>query len=108
MTMTMVVTNDMPSRTRGFLASVLLEVAPGVYAGPHVSASVRERIWAVITAWHDDDPRGSAILVWPDKKAVGRMALSMIGTPQRDLVLLDGVALSRRDIRPSKADKNAP
>ena len=43
--MTVVVTRDVESRYRGFLASAMLEVAPGVYVSPDLSNGVRERIW---------------------------------------------------------------
>ena len=51
MPMTIVVTRDVESRYRGFLASVMLEVSPGVYVSPDLSSGVRERIWAVINDW---------------------------------------------------------
>lgn len=34
MPMTVVVTRDVPDRFRGFLVSVMLEIAPGVYTAP--------------------------------------------------------------------------
>ena len=37
MPMTVVVTRDVEARYRGFLASVMLEVAPGVYVSPNLS-----------------------------------------------------------------------
>jgi len=49
MPMTVVVTRDVESRYRGFLASVMLEIAPGVYVSPNLSAGVRERIWSVLS-----------------------------------------------------------
>ena len=51
MPMTMVVTRDVESRYRGFLTSVMLEVAPGVYVAPDLSAGVRQRVWDVIESW---------------------------------------------------------
>ena len=35
--MTVVVTVNVESRYRGFLASVMLEIAPGVYTGPRMT-----------------------------------------------------------------------
>ena len=45
MPMTMVMTRDVAARYRGFLASVMPEIAPGVYVSPELSKGVRERIW---------------------------------------------------------------
>ena len=42
--MCVIVTRDIPSRFRGFLASSMLEIAAGVYTQPDMSASVRERV----------------------------------------------------------------
>ena len=43
MPMAMIVTRNVEARYRGFLASVMLEVAPGVYIAPDLSAAVRTR-----------------------------------------------------------------
>ena len=48
---TLVITRDVEARYRGFLTSVLLEVAPGIYVSPQMSAGVRDRVWAVVTDW---------------------------------------------------------
>ena len=37
MPMCVIVTRDVPARVRGFLASCMLEIAPGVYTTPFVS-----------------------------------------------------------------------
>lgn len=47
--MTVVVTRDVAPRIRGFLASCMIEIAPGVYTSPRLSTAVRERVWAVIS-----------------------------------------------------------
>ena len=44
MSMTVVVTRNVAPRFRGFLASVMLEIAPGVYTAPEMSKGVRERV----------------------------------------------------------------
>ena len=46
---TLVVTRDVEERHRGFLISVMLEIAPGVYVSPRMSQGVRERVWSVLT-----------------------------------------------------------
>ena len=44
MAMTVIVTRDVPGRTRGFLSSVMPEPAPGTYTAGNLSKAVRERI----------------------------------------------------------------
>src|SRR5271166_2557028 len=53
MTMTVVVTRNVAPRFRGFLASVMLEIAPGVYTAPRMTKAVRERVWAALGEWFD-------------------------------------------------------
>jgi hypothetical protein len=48
MPLTVVITRDVEDRYRGLLGSAMLELAPGVYAQPRMSAGVRGRIWAVV------------------------------------------------------------
>ena len=52
MPLAVVITRDVEGRYRGFLSSAMLELAPGVYANPRMSAGVRTRIWAVLSEWH--------------------------------------------------------
>ena len=47
MPMTVVVTTALPDRFRGFLASCMCEVAPGVFTSPNMSDGVRQRVWGV-------------------------------------------------------------
>ncbi|MEI2616046.1 MAG: type I-E CRISPR-associated endoribonuclease Cas2e [Thermomicrobiales bacterium] len=46
-------TRNVPDRFRGFLASVMCEVTPGVYTSPGMTRAVRERVWAVMEEWFD-------------------------------------------------------
>jgi len=48
MAMTVIVTRDVAPRFAGFLTSCMLEIAPGVFTGPRMTNSVRERVWAVL------------------------------------------------------------
>ena len=70
MPMTVVVTRDVESRYRGFLASAMLEVAPGVYVSPDLSHGVRERIWTVISTWYDVLDRGAVVMMWRDSSCI--------------------------------------
>jgi len=94
--MTVVVVRDVADRYHGFLASVMLEIAPGVFVSPDLSRGVRERLWTVLSAWWDGAPGGSAVLTWRDEAAAGRLGLLTLGLPRRDLADLDGALLVRR------------
>jgi CRISPR-associated endoribonuclease Cas2 subtype I-E len=96
MPMTVVVTRDVPDRYRGFLASVMPEIGPGVFVSPDLSRGVRERIWVVMSEWWDGMPGGSIILAWKNDVAPGRLGLLTLGLPPRTLADLDGVLLVRR------------
>lgn len=94
MPMTVIVTRDVPGRTRGFLASIMPEPAPGVYTAGDLSKAVRERIWTVITDWHAATGDGSVVMIWRDDKAPGGLGLATLGAPPRRLAELDGVLVS--------------
>lgn len=94
MAMTVIVTRDVPERTRGFLASVMPEPAPGVYVAGNLSKAVRERAWAVVSDWYAASGRGSMVMFWKDNQAPGGVAVEMLGTPPRKLADLDGVLVS--------------
>ena len=96
MPMTVVVTRDVESRYRGFLASAMLEVAPGVYVSPDLSMGVRERIWTVISTWYDVLNRGAVVMMWRDTTASGGLALRHLGDPPKEIRDADGVLLVKR------------
>lgn len=96
MALVMIVTRDVADRFRGFLASVMLEVAPNVFCAPRMNPGVRVRVWAVLSDWHQREPRGSVVMVWRDLDATGGVGLAHLGTPPRELVQIDGMWLTRR------------
>lgn len=102
MTMTVVVTRNVAPRFRGFLASVMLEIAPGVYTAPKLSKGVRDRVWDVLSDWfaagatvgdHPGDV-ASIIMTWRDKNAEGGQKISTLGVPAKTLVEADGIVLA--------------
>lgn len=93
MPMTVIVTRDVESRYRGFLASALLEIAPGVYVSPDLSTGVRERIWAVLEDWFGALGNGAIAMIWRDSAADGGLALRNLGDPPKEIVDADGVLL---------------
>lgn len=96
MPMTVVVVRDVTDRYHGFLASIMPEIAPGVFVSSDLSRGVRERLWAVLSKWWDGAPGGSVVLTWRDDAAAGRLGLLTLGLPRRDLQELDGALLVRR------------
>lgn len=103
MALVMIVTRDVPDRFHGFLASVMLEVAPNVFCAPRMNPGVRERVWSVLSDWHQREPRGSVVMVWRDLDATGGVGLAHLGTPPRELVQIDGMWLTRRSKSVSQA-----
>ncbi len=96
MPMAMVVTRNVEARYRGFLASLMLEIAPGVYVAPDLSSSVRTRIWNVLSAWWASLGTGSVVLIWRDTKAVGNLRIETLGEPPKEIVDADGILLAKR------------
>jgi CRISPR-associated protein Cas2 len=101
MPMVVIVTRDVEDRYRGFLGSVMLELAPGVYAHPRMSAGVRSRIWAVLNGWFESLGRGSLVMTWAERAAAGGLGLVSLGDPPKDIVSHDAFLLVRRPIRKS-------
>lgn len=95
MAMTVLVTRDCAPRFRGFLASCMLEIAPGVYTAPKMTPAVRNRIWAVMRAWFIDLGGGSIVMTWNSAEAPGGQAIETLGSPPKTLADADGVILAR-------------
>lgn len=96
--MTVVVTRSVPERFRGFLASVMCEVAPGVYTGPRMAAGVRERVWKVMTEWFEGAEGEGVLMTWPDAKAPGGQVFLTLGSPRVDLYEIDEMVLVRAEL----------
>ncbi len=96
MPMAIVVTRNVEDRYRGFLASLMLEIAPGVYVAPDLSESVRTRMWNVLSAWWAALGTGSVVLIWRDTKAVGNLRIDSLGEPPKEIVDADGILLAKR------------
>lgn len=96
MPMTVVVTRNLPGRFRGFLASCMCEIAPGVYTAPRMTAAVRERVWRVLEGWFQGEPDQAIVMTWPDRNQLGGQEVLTLGVPRKQLWNLDGVYLARR------------
>lgn len=99
MPLCIVVTRDVEMRYRGFLGSVMLEIAPGFYVGPRISKGVRDRIWSVVADWHGELGQGSLTMVWREAGAPGGLRVQSLGTPSKDIVQHEGSLLVRRSLR---------
>lgn len=95
MPMTMIVTRNAPDRTRGFLASCMCEIAPGVYTSPRMSKGVRVRVTDVLESWYRLGSSEGYIVTWPDSTAPGGQAFFFLGLPSTELLDHDGVFLAR-------------
>ena len=96
MPLCVVVTRDVEARYRGFLGSAMLELAPGVYAHPRMSAGVRDRLWEVLQDWHGQLARGSLVMCFAETAAAGAMGLRTLGEPPKTVIEHEGVLLVRR------------
>lgn len=96
MSATIIVTRNVSNRVRGFLASSMLEIAPGVYCGFRLSPAVRDRIWGVLEAWFSLETDASVVMLWREPRAPGEQAIRVLGAPPVDFVEHDGMILARR------------
>jgi CRISPR-associated protein Cas2 len=95
--MTVVVTRNLPDRFRGFLASCMLELAPGVFTSPQMTTAVRDRVWAVCCEWAEEIPDdGGVLMTWQDRQSPSGQAVLILGWPRKELTELNGVWLDRR------------
>ena len=95
--MIVVVTNNVPARFRGFLASCMLEIAPGVYTSPKMNAKVRMRIWDVLLDWSDSlNDEFGIVMTWRAKSAPGGQAVRVLGYQRADIVEHEGLHLLAR------------
>ncbi len=96
MSMTVVVTRNVSDRIRGFLASSMLEMAPGVYSAPRISPNVRERLWRVLSEWYEAEDKASIVMLWQDSQVPAGQAVQVLGEPPVELIEIDGLILTRR------------
>ena len=96
--MTVVVTRNVSSRMRGFLASTMLELAPGVYSAPRQSPAVRERIWKVLEEWFDNEQNASIVMLWREPSMPGEQAVRTLGIPPVNLAEIDGLIIAHKPL----------
>lgn len=86
--MLVIVLENSPSRLKGYLSRLLLEVRAGVFIGDY-SVKVRERVWSVVC---DEIGEGNAVLTWSCPTDIGFDFLTC-GKNRRIPVDLDGLKL---------------
>ena len=91
--MTVVVTINVAARYRGFLASAMLEIAPGVYTSPNMTKGIRGRVWDVLAGWYAEFQQGSIVMTWRDPSAVGGQSIRVLGDAPKEIVDADGIYL---------------
>lgn len=96
MSMTVVVTRNVTDRVRGFLASSMLELAPGVYSAPRISPAVRDRIWRVLSEWFPNENSASIVMVWADTGIPGGQSVLTLGSPPIKIAEIDGLLATHR------------
>jgi CRISPR-associated protein Cas2 len=101
MPMTVVATVDVAPRIRGFLASCMLEVAPGIYTAPRMTRAVRQRVWSILEEWHAELGAGGIVMTWRDVSLPGGQGVATLGVPPKQLQDADGIFLARRDLLPT-------
>lgn len=96
MPMTVLVTRNVSNRMRGFLASSMLEIAPGVYSSPKMSSAVRGRVWSVVSDWFYSEKNASVVMLWGDPEQPGRLSVETLGLPPVKVWDADGLLLAHR------------
>lgn len=96
MSMTVIVTRNVSARVRGFLASVMLELAPGVYSAPRISPAVRDRVWMVLDDWFPNERDASITMIWLDRDTPGGQAVRTLGSPPVKIIEVDGLLVTKR------------
>lgn len=99
MPMTVVVTRNVPGRFRGFLASAMCEISPGIYSSPRMTRAVRERVWTVMEEWFRPGSEESVVMTWREPDLPGGQAYLALGVPRKDLRDHHGVFLARRELQ---------
>lgn len=101
MSMTVVVTRNVSDRMRGFLASTMLELGPGVYSAPRISPAVRDRVWGVLSDWFAAENEASVVMVWADAAVPGGQNVKVLGLPPVKFAEIDGLLVTRRELASS-------
>ena len=103
--MTVVVIVNVEARYRGFLASTMLEIAPGVYTSPRMTSGIRERIWGVLSDWYHQLWQGAIVMTWHDPAAPGQQRIRTLGAAPKDHSRCRRSALGKVQLAPLPGSK---
>ena len=104
--MTVLVTRNVSGRFRGFISSCMLEIAPGVYTSPNMSAGVRDRLWTVLEEWYRElMEEASIIMTWKDSTVASGQKVRVLGSPPVELVYCSGLILSYRELKEDQKER---
>lgn len=97
MPMTVIVTRSVAPRIRGFLASCMYEIGPGIYTSPIMNQAVRERVWRVCSEWFEDlhESDSSIIITWQDSREPGGQGIQCLGVPPKVMTDHEGFLLGK-------------
>ena len=102
MSATFAVTRNVPGRFRGFFASCMLEVGPGIYVAPDMNRSVRERIVETLNDWRQFLPEDGGILfLWKDSSEPSGLKIHTFGWVRKNLEEHQGLWLISRELNES-------
>ena len=91
--MTIVVTVNVEGRYRGFLASAMLEIAPGVYTARDDDKRHTRPNLGCAEPVALRSGQGSIVMTWRDPSAVGEQRIRTLGEAPKSIVDADGVYL---------------
>jgi len=95
MPMTIAVTRNVPDRFRGFLASCMLEIAPGAYVAPSMNKAVRRRLWQTLQDWAGLLAEDAGVMLfWREREAPSGLGLAGLGWPRKEIVQHEGLWLA--------------
>ncbi len=92
MTLTVVVTRNVPDRLHGFLKSCMVELSAGVYITTFLGKRARDLVWAEIEPFGNHDC--SVVMVSEDQQRTERCQVRSTGTPTRTIAMIDGMLVS--------------
>src|SRR4030065_677368 len=84
-------------RSRRVFRARMSETAAGIYISPQLYRDARDRMWEVITHWHQTLNRGTVIMIWRDKAASGNIGSRVLGDTGKQICDVDGFLLTRID-----------
>jgi CRISPR-associated protein Cas2 len=108
MSITVAITNNAPSKYRGYLSSCFLEILPTVYVSSKISKRTRIKIQETLKEWYTADGinQFDICLIWSDAKETGGIGVFNLGYPKSEIIEFYGIYLSKDPIPKSNVNPN--